>query len=301
MKHSLIVAMSLLLVCGSGAFAQYKAKNVVIVVGDQFRHDESFGEPTHQYIPHIWNDLVPNGSLSVTFYGNPSYMVLVHLATLTGSWNDIRRLEPNSNPDQPTIFEYYRKSSGKDAKSCYFITSKLEFNYMGYSNNEDYGEDYGATVEFTKEKNNDQELFVKLSAYIKKNHPSLVFVILGGAKSFNKKKDPMEVERYHKGLTEMDESVFKIWGLIQSDDIYKDKTDMFFLNDHGDLIDHQDCDDECKRYLVIVGLGPDIKKKYTTENKWRQVNICTTVGAILNFPTPLAGKDAGVMMDFFVK
>lgn len=293
--------MSLLFVCGIGAFAQYKAKNVVVVVGDQFRHDESFGEPTHKYIPHLWNDLVPNGSLSVTFYGNPSYMVLVHLATLTGSWNDIRRLEPNTNPDQPTMFEYYRKQSGKDAKSCYFITSKLEFNYMGYSNNEDYGEDYGATVEFTKEKNNDKELFEKLSTYMKKNHPSLVFVILGGAKSFNKKKDPAEVERYHKGLTEMDESIYKIWGLIQSDDAYKDKTDMFFLNDHGDLIDHQDCDDECKRYLVIVGLGPDIKKKYTTENKWRQVNICSTVGSILNFPTPLVGKDAGVMTDFFVK
>ncbi len=40
------------------------------------------------------------------------------------------------------------------------------------------------------------------------------------------------------------------------------QTDFFFLNDHGDLLLQEDCDDECKRYLVVVALGPDIKKNY---------------------------------------
>jgi hypothetical protein len=281
------------------AFGEFKAKNVFIVVGDQFRHDESFGDRTHQYIPHLWNDLVPQGSTCVTFYGNPSFMVKVHLATITGSWKDVRRLKPQETPDQPTMFEYYRKGLKKGLESCYLITSKPEFNFMSYSNHEEYGEDYKADFELTKQPNNDTELYEKLVAKMKKNHPQLVFVILGGAKSFNKKKRPEEVERYRKNLKEMDNNVFKIWGAIQADETYKDKTDLFFLNDHGDLIDHEDCDDECKRYLVIVAIGPDIKQKFESKDKYRQVNICPTVGKILNFPTPYVSKDAEVMTDFF--
>ena len=303
MKRSFLLSLAVVFINGNFALGEFKAKNVVIVVGDQFRHDESFGDRSHKYIPHLWNDMVPNGAVCVTFNGNPSYLVLVHLATLTGSWKDVRRLKPQDYPEQPTMFEYYRKALKKDATSCYFITSKHEFNYMNYSYHEDYGEDYAATAEYTKEKNNDGELYDKLVANMKKNHPALIFAILGGAKSFNKKKRPDEVERYRNQLKAMDNIVYKIWQAVQEDPNYKDKTDFFFLNDHGDLIDHEDCDDECKRYLVIVALGPDIKKKYTTpaENKWRQVNICPTVGKILNFPTPYVGKDAKVMEDFFVK
>ncbi len=283
------------------AFGQYKAKNVVVVVGDQFRHDESFGDRTHQYVPHLFNDLIPQGSQIVTFYGNPAFMVLVHLSVITGSWKDIRRLTPQDFPDKPTMFEYYRKHTKKPKESCYFITSKHEFDYMDFSNHPKYGEDYGANVEFTDEPNNDAELFQKLVANMKKNHPSLIFVILGGAKSFNKIRRPDEMVRYRKQLKEMDKTVFKIWQTIQSDEIYKDKTDLFFLNDHGDLIDHEDCDDECKRYLVMVALGPDIKKKYISPKKWRQVNICPTIGAILGFPTPFVDKNAKVMTDIILK
>ncbi len=298
----IMCAAAIFLIMGaSHVFAQYKAQNVVIVIGDQFRHDETWGDRTHQYIPNIWNKMVPNASTCVTFYGNPSYLTLVHLVVLTGSWKDVRRLEPQDNPDQPTIFEYFRKGLGKDKKSCYFITSKHEFNFMDYSNHKAYGEDYGATVEFTKEKNNDEELYDKLVAYMKKNRPNLVVAILGSVKSYNKKKVPEEVERFRKGVVGMDKVVYKIWSYIQEDENYKDKTDFFFLNDHGDLIDHEDCDDECKRYWIVMALGPDIKKNYSVENKWRQVNICPTVGKILNFPTPYVDKDAGVMTDFFVK
>jgi hypothetical protein len=273
---------------------------VFIVVGDQFRHDESFGDRTHALIPRLWNDMVANGSSCVTFYGNPSFMVLVHLATLTGSWNDIRRLTPQDYPDQPTIFEYYRKGLKKDKKSCYFITSKHEFDFMNFSNHEAYGEDYAATAVLTKEKNNDTELLTTLFAYMKTNHPQLVFVILGGAKSFNKIKRPDEVVRYRAQLKEMDNNVFKIWQAIQADEVYKDKTDFFFLNDHGDLIDHEDCDDECKRYLVMVAVGPDIKKNFLATDKYRQVNICPTVGKILGFPTPFVAKDAAVMTEILI-
>jgi hypothetical protein len=293
--------MSFFMFNGSLAFGQFKAKNVVLVIGDQFRHDETWGDRNHTYIPHIWNDMVPKGYSCVTFYGNPSYLVLVHLAILTGSWKDVRRLEPQTTPDKPTVFEYFRKGLGKDEKACYFVTSKHEFDFMGYSNDEDYGEDYGAEVDFTKEKNNDEEVYQKLVAAMKNSRPSLIVAILGSVKSYNKKKVPAEVEKLRKGILGMDNVVYKIWGAIQADPNYKDKTDFFFVNDHGDLVDHPDCDDECKRYWIFLALGPDIKQGVATENKWRQVNLCPTIGKILNFPTPGADKDAGVITDMFAK
>jgi hypothetical protein len=300
MKRTLLLLLPFILMNGNYVYGEFKAKNVVIVVGDQFRHDESFGNPTHQYIPHLWKDMVPNASRCVTFYGNPSYMALVHLAIITGSWKDLRRLKQDDIPEQPTMFEYYRKALKKDKNSCYFITSKPELNFLTYSSHEEYGEDFGATAEFTKQPNNDEELFQKLTAFMTKNHPPLVFVILGGAHSFNKKQVPADMVRYRRQLTEMDDHIYRIWGAIQADPVYKDKTDFFFLNDHGDILLQEDCDDECKRYLVIMALGPDIIKNYSTENKWRQINICPTVGKILNFPTPYVAKDAAVIDDFFI-
>jgi hypothetical protein len=223
----------------------------------------------------------------------------VHLAILTGSWNDVRRLEPQMNPEKPTMFEYFRKGLGKGKSSCLFITDKAEFDFMDYSEHEDYGEDYGPEVEFAKERD-DEDLYTKLVARMKKDHPQLVFAILGGPVSYNKKKDPAEMALYRKKLKIADNVIYKIWNEIQADPNYKDKTDLFFVNDHGNLLDHADCDDECKRYWLCVALGPDIKKNYSVENKWRQVNICPTVGKILGFPTPLVGKDAKVMTDFLI-
>ena len=116
-KRPLILILFFFVTINS-VYGQYKAKNVFIVVGDQFRHDESFGDRTHKNVPHLWNDLIPKGSQIVTFYGNPAFMVLVHLAVITGSWADIRRLTPQDFPNKPTMFEYYRKHLKKPKESC---------------------------------------------------------------------------------------------------------------------------------------------------------------------------------------
>ena len=65
-------------------------------------------------------------------------------------------MEPQDNPNQPTMFEYYKKHTGK---SAYFITSKSEFDFMDYSNHAKYGEDFGATVEFTDKEADDQSIW----------------------------------------------------------------------------------------------------------------------------------------------
>lgn len=294
-KFGLLLAIAMLF-SGNTVFA-YTAKNVMIIIGDKYRHDETFGEKTHQYIPYMWKQMVPKASQCVTFYGNPTFIAQVHLAVLTGYWDDIRRLEPKTNPDKPTLFEYYRKALNKPEDSCYFLTSKKEYYYLEYSNNEDYGEQYKPYFEVTKQEKNDEELYQKLIARMEKVSPSLIVVILGKLENCNKKRKEEEMGPYRKLLKETDELIYRIWTKTQTMPKYKDKTDLIFVNDHGDLVTHEDCNDECKRYLIIVGLGPDMKENYISEKKWRQVNILPTVMKIFGVTTPV--KDP--MDDFFRK
>jgi hypothetical protein len=275
----------------------FKAENVFVIIGDEFRHDESFGDKTHQYVPHLWNDIIPKGSHCLTFYGNPTFMVQVHLTILTGSWRDIRRLEPKEYPKNPTFFEVFRAELDKPIESTYFITSKKEYTYLEFSEHEDYGEDYKPYLEFTEKEKDDDELIEKLFARMEQQKPALVVVLLGGMKSFNKKRRADEELRYRTQLKQTDERIFKIWNKIQELPHYKDKTDLFFLNDHGDLITHEDCDDECKRYLITIAIGPDIKENYLSKKKWRQVNIFPTIGMIMGFECPV--KKSKPMEDFF--
>ena len=296
MKINTIIIFAFIWILFKLNLYSFTAKNVFIIIADQFRYDESFGDKTHQYVPRMWKEMAPKGSYVVTFYGNPTFMAQVHLATLTGSWDDVRRLDPKTNPDKPTIFEFYRKNLNKPIESCYFVTSKSEYYYLEYSNNEEYGEEFKPFFEKTKKEQDDDELFTMLVARMKTSKPSLVVVILGKMKSFNKKRKEDEMARYRKQLSETDELIYRIWNEIQNNPQYKNNTDLFFINDHGDLITHEDCDDECKRYLLILGLGPDIKENYVSQEKWRQTNIFPTVLTILGAQVK---NKKDVMQDFF--
>ncbi len=294
----IFILFAILLLFPPGEVFGFKAKNVFIVLADQFRYDETFGDNKHLYIPRLWKELVPKGSHCITFYGNPTFMSQTHLAILTGSWDDIRRIEPKTFPDKPTIFEYYRKKLDKPIESCYIVSSKKEYFYLENSNSKEYGKNYKPYLEITKKEKDDNELYEKLSLRMKTYHPSLVTVLIGSLQMFNKKRKEDEILRYRQQLKVVDEIIYKIWTTIQTLPEYKDNTDLFFLNDHGDLMTHEDCDDECKRYLIIFAIGPDIKENYVSEKKWRQVNIVPTALKIFGLTIP---KSPDVIEDFLLK
>lgn len=298
LKIAIFLLFSGLLLFPSKAYS-YKAKNVFIIIVDELRHDQSFGaQDQSTTIPNIWKNMYPKGSHCHTFYGNPSFMAQVHLAILTGSWKDIRRVDPKTNPTNPTIFEVYRDETEKDEDSCYFITSRKQYFYLECSEHEDYGEDFKPVFEFTKTEANDQELYNKLVARMKSHKPSLVVALFGSLKSYNKKRRKNEMSLYKKKLLGVDKLVGDLWTTIQTLEPYKNKTDLFFVNDHGDLITHEDCDDECKRYMDIFAIGPDIKQGYKSKKKWRQISIFHTALKILGIDPP---KPKYVMEDFLKK
>src|SRR4030042_2592832 len=88
---------------GSG----YKSEHVFIVVMDGVRYSETFGDPTHRFIPHLYHDLRPQGTL-FTHYHNRGVTVTRqgHSTLISGTWQTV----PNGGPrlTRPTLFEYYR-------------------------------------------------------------------------------------------------------------------------------------------------------------------------------------------------
>ena len=90
------------------------AENVIVLVIDGIRNDEAFDDPTHQYIPHIWNDLVPLGTICTNFW-NTGFQTTTagHLAILTGVREHLCLGEQNRSK-YPNVFEYYRKATGAE-------------------------------------------------------------------------------------------------------------------------------------------------------------------------------------------
>lgn len=89
---------------------QRRDKLVVILFGGGTRSSESIDDPTHRYVPHLWNEMVPRGTL---FTNMRVEHKVVH-PNCTGSimtghweWDDIDWSRPVAHP---TIFEIYRKS-----------------------------------------------------------------------------------------------------------------------------------------------------------------------------------------------
>src|SRR4030042_6509207 len=104
------------------------AENVILVIIDGLRNDEAFDDPTHQYIPHIWNDLRPQGVINTSFWNTGITLTTAAHATI---FTGVRQPFANqgiASADQrakyPNIFEYYRKQKNVPQEKVWFISGK---------------------------------------------------------------------------------------------------------------------------------------------------------------------------------
>jgi len=130
----------------SESSAAASKKLIVVLFGGGTRSSESIDDPQHQYIPHLWNDLVPRGTL---FTNMRVEHKVVHPnsagSIMTGhwEWDDIDWSRPVAHP---TIFELYRKARrAPDTAAWAFVYASILAN-TGESLAPDYGRDYAANV-----------------------------------------------------------------------------------------------------------------------------------------------------------
>lgn len=121
-------------------------KLIVILFGGGTRSSESIEDPQHRYIPRLWNQMVPKGTL---FTNMRVEHKVVHPnsagSIMTGhwEWDDIDWTKPVAHP---TIFEIYRKArNAPDTATWAFVYASI-LAKTGESLAPGYGKNYAANV-----------------------------------------------------------------------------------------------------------------------------------------------------------
>ncbi len=121
-------------------------KLIVVLFGGGTRYSESVGDPRHEYIPHLWNEMVPHGTL---FTDMRVEHKVVHpnsagsIVTGHWEWDDIDWTRPVAHP---TLFEIYRKArSAPDTKAWAFVYASI-LAQAGLSRDPAYGARFAANV-----------------------------------------------------------------------------------------------------------------------------------------------------------
>ena len=66
---------------------EYKTENVIILVMDGPRYSETWGDPSHELIPRMANDLAAHGNIYTQFYNHGTTATVPgHTAITTGVW-----------------------------------------------------------------------------------------------------------------------------------------------------------------------------------------------------------------------
>ena len=275
--------------------SKYITENVIILVIDGPRMDETFGDTSYQYIPNLANILAPQGVLLKNYRNNGStYTNAGHTAITTGVYQRIN----NSGlelPKNPSIFQYLIKQKGLTKESAWIIASKGKLDILANTKNKKWRNQYtpssfcginGSGLGYTADEKN----FTDAIRILENHHPKLTLINLlevdvnGHANSW---------EGYLKAIRNTDQKALELWNFIENDSIYKGKTALFITNDHGrhlkhlkdGFISHGDNCEGC-RSIYLIALGPDFKKKTVLPNKYEQIDLSKTIACLMNFSVP---------------
>jgi hypothetical protein len=275
----------------------YKTEHVFIVVMDGVRYSETFGDPSHRFIPHLYHDLRPQGTL-FTNYHNRGVTVTRqgHSTLISGTWQTV----PNGGPrlTQPTLFEYYRDEKRAPPTACWSVFGKGPYAFEPYSSHPAYGSRYAGRhvhggrqgdglTENTPE--GDTTVLNRVIEVMKTDQPDIVFINFGYTDHVG--HVAKDIGEYHAAILNCDEQMWKLWNAIQSDHHYRNTTTVFFTNDHGrhthDFHNHGDHCEGCEHIMLLV-LGPDIRKGAVIEGEALQIDVATTAAELMGLQTPLA-------------
>jgi hypothetical protein len=285
----------------------YRTRNVFVVCIDGLRGTEAFdAEDPAQYIPHMWNDLRPQGSLYTNFYNlGATWTTPGNDTIVDGCWE----ITPNNEdwrdfrPACPTMFEYYRRANPELPQSkVWAVVGKNNLHHIAASDHPLYGLDYAASLDCPRGSDRDDSVtWSQLQQIMKRDHPSLVFLHLGEVDHAGHSQWTWYLQAIH----EADQIVNELWEKIQSDPYYSNQTTMLVTTDHGRHDDahggfhsHGGICQGCQR-LFLLALGPDIRAGAEFSELRQQIDICPTVGELMGFDTPMAA--GGVLREMLME
>jgi hypothetical protein len=308
MMRRIIMLAPLLVFTFSLSAREYKTKYVLLLVMDGPRWTETWGDPTHQYIPRMANDMAPHGIVSTAFRNNgPTYTNAGHTAMCTGIYQGIKN-NGLEFPKNPSMFQYWLKASAKAKNAAYVIASKDKLAILTDCRDKEWKgryrpySDCGVNGLYTGYRP-DQVTFDNTMHILESEHPELVLVNFQQPDSWGHANN---WEKYLEGTKESDEYIYKIFQFVLGSDFYKDKTTIFVTNDHGRHLDgHKDGfvshGDNCEgcRMINFYAYGPDFKKGVIMDTPGELIDIPVTIGEIMGFT--IEGSKGRVMTELFAE
>ncbi len=144
----------------SGAISA-KRKVIVVTFGGGARDQETFAPEGQENIPHLMRELIPQSSFFTQVVNRGilgHYVATASLATGTyETFNNFATIPP----ENPTVFEYFRKELRRPSSDAWVVAPSNGFNRIGESSNRAFGPGLGARVILPKH---------LLSAAISKGH-----------------------------------------------------------------------------------------------------------------------------------
>ena len=300
--------------------SEKKIPNVIIITFSGVRNVESINDPTHQYIPYLWNKMFKEGVLYTNLVDlNHQFHMPVVRAINTGMNYPVF----GGLLKAPSIFQYVKKKYNLSADKMWSIGHWFDTDYA--LETDDYSKDtspcalsflgmfsvgsgmsseikhiltkqeliflesFPEAMEKTPEKwpNWDSlgmiqyQIFKKIMREFK---PKLVHYIMNDVEIAHSDS----FGSYVIALRTCDKRIFELWELIQKDSFYKDNTYLIVNIDHERnlyYMDHYEnaYDNPSKVWMYIY--GPGIKKGKVIERPIHHVDIFNTVAYIMDVET----------------
>lgn len=129
-----------------GATAPKGRKAVIVTFGGGARDDETFMPDGQENIPHLLNELLPQATFFTQVVNKGILGHYVATASIvTGVYETFNNFAAVS-PDNPTVFEYFRKDGKRPATDCWVVAPSNGFARIGESAHKAYGPGLGAGV-----------------------------------------------------------------------------------------------------------------------------------------------------------
>jgi len=127
-----------------------RKKLVVVTFGGGARDQETFAPEGQENIPNMMRDLLPRATFFTQVVNRGILGHYVATASLaTGVYETINNFA-SLPPENPTVFEYYRKDLKRPSSDAWVVAPSNGFNRIGESSHRSYGPGFGARVVLPK-------------------------------------------------------------------------------------------------------------------------------------------------------
>ena len=121
-------------------------KAVVITFGGGARDQETFAPEGQENVPNMLRDLIPQSTFFTQVVNHGILGHYVATASLaTGAYETINNFA-SLPPENPTVFEYFRKDLRRPSSDAWVVAPSNGFNRIGESSHRSYGAGLGARV-----------------------------------------------------------------------------------------------------------------------------------------------------------